>query len=140
MKNEIINGLGIVEIVVRQEYAAVLDRKEIHPVYSTFWLAYHAELAARRAIEPYFDEGENAVGTEISIRHCAMAAIGEHITIKAKVIEAVNSKIVCEILALTGSDRIIAIGKQTQVVMLQNCIDELIHQAQLRKNKDSAGW
>lgn len=128
MKKEVINGIGIFKVIVKQEHTAILDGRAIHPVYSTFWLAYHSEVAARRAIEPYFDISENAVGGAISLRHIAMAGIGENITIQAKVIEVSNAKIICEITATTP-EHIIATGTQTQIVMQQNRIDALIGEA-----------
>ncbi|GAB1429771.1 hypothetical protein MASR2M18_06030 [Ignavibacteria bacterium] len=128
MKKEVVNSIGVFEEIVRQEHTAVLDGCTIHPVYSTFWLAYHTEAASRRAIEPYFDEGENAVGAAISLRHIAMAGIGENIKIQAKVKKISGAKIICKI-TVTASERVIALGTQTQIVMPQSRIDVLIREA-----------
>lgn len=128
MQQKVQSSVGIVEIIVSTEHTAVLDGREIHPVYSTFWLAYHAELAARRAIEPYFDEGENAVGGQIDVRHIAMAAVGDTVTIRAEVTEVSGAKIVCSITACTPT-RTIATGRQVQIVMPQERIDALVREA-----------
>lgn len=128
MKQEVISGVGIVEIIVTTEHTAILDGRKMHPVYSTFWLAYHAELAARRAIEPYFDEGENAVGGQIDVRHIAMAAVGDAVTIRAEVTEVKDAKIVCSITACTPT-RTIATGRQVQIVMPQENINALVRDA-----------
>ncbi len=108
---------------------AILDGKLIHPVYSTYWLAYHSEVAARRAIEPFFESGENAVGGELYLKHLAMAAIGEQVTIVATVTEVRLPVIKCRIEAFARS-RKIAEGFQTQIVLPQERIDQLIAAAQ----------
>ena len=112
---------------------ATLDGREIHKVYSTFWLAYHAEVAARRAIEPYFDAGENAVGGEVCIRHEAMAAVGDRVRVRAVVAEVKERKIICSIEAFSQR-RKIASGHQVQIVLAQSDIDRLVNDAYGRKN------
>jgi fluoroacetyl-CoA thioesterase len=131
MKPEVKSGVGIVEVIVGEEHTAVLDGRQIHPVFSTFWLAYFAEVAARRAIEPYFESGENAIGGELSLRHTAMAAVGERVTVRAEVARVSGRKIICEITA-TASDVIIAAGSQTQIVLQQPAINALIREAYSR--------
>ncbi len=119
MKNGIEHAVGIVEITVTPEMTAILDERVIHPVYSTFWLAYHAELAARRAIEPYFDESENAVGSSISLTHKAMAGIGADIRVTARVTEVTGRHVLCTIEAwATKTNTLLAEGIQGQVVLL----------------------
>lgn len=67
---------GTVEVCVTPQMTAVLEGREIHPVCSTFWLAYYAEVAARRAIEPYLGADDDAVGSIVEIRHQRMALSG----------------------------------------------------------------
>ncbi|MCX6139616.1 MAG: hypothetical protein NTX15_02105 [Candidatus Kapabacteria bacterium] len=118
MKSDIENGLGIVDIVVLPEMTATLDDRLIHPVYSTFWLVYHAEVAARRAIEPYFDSDENAVGTSISVEHYAMAGVGAEVRITARVHTVRGRHILCMIEArATKTNTLLAEGTQGQVIM-----------------------
>ena len=135
MKPEVAQSIGVFECVVTDEMTARLDGRLIHPVYSTFWLAYHAEVAARRAIEPFFDENENAVGGDIALRHEAMCAVGETIRVEAKVIEVTSRKVVCSIEAFASTGRI-ASGLQTQVLLNQELIDKLVREAQVIKKPD----
>ncbi len=137
MKREVASGVGIVECIVAEQHTAVLDGRTMHPVYSTFWLAYHAELAARRAIEPYFEAGENAVGGQIDVRHTAMAAVGALVTVRAEVIEVSGAKIVCSITAFTP-ERTIATGRQVQIVMPQERIDALVREAEQQTGQQPA--
>lgn len=131
MKPEVRTSSAEIECDVTPDMTAVLDGRELHKVYSTFWLAWHAEVAARRALEPYFDDGENAVGGELCIRHEAMAAVGERVRIRAVVTEVSARKVVCSIEAFSQSRRI-ATGHQVQIVLAQHDIDALIDDAYKR--------
>lgn len=126
MKPGIESAVGLLEISVTQEMTAVLDHREIHPVYSTFWACHHCEVAARRAIEPYFDIGENAVGSSLSIRHKAMAAVGAELLVTAHVEQINGNRIVCRVQVLTRhSKHVLAEGTQEQVVLPDSKLKEL---------------
>ncbi len=128
MKASVNSSFGVFECVVREDMCAHLDGTPIHPVYSTFWLGYHAEVAARRAIENHFEQGENAVGGELGLRHEAMCAVGDRVRIEARVVEVRGAIIRCTIEAFSSKRRI-AIGHQTQIVMSQERIDKLVEEA-----------
>lgn len=149
MHPNVINGYAELSVIVTSAMTAQLAGKEIHPVYSTFWLTYHAECAARNAIEPYFDNGENALGGELSLRHEAMAAIGSRVRVCARVsavtqkssallvtctIEAFAEHVSTEKVRPTGAPQIlarrIASGSHVQIVLPQGVIDERVRQAQ----------
>ena len=118
VKSGLENAVGVVEITVTDEMVAKLDDRILHPVYSTFWLSYHAEVAARRAIEPFFEVEENACGTGLYIQHLQMAAVGAQVTIRATVSEVRGNRITCSIEAtITGTDRCLARGTQQQAVL-----------------------
>ncbi|CAN5433925.1 hypothetical protein BH10BAC6_BH10BAC6_08250 [soil metagenome] len=116
MRAGVENSIGVVDVIVTPEMTAQLDGREIHPVYSTFWLAYHAEVAARRAIEPFFEDDENAVGAELHIKHLAMTAIGATVQITARVASVRGPVITCAIEARVGNkNTLVAEGIQVQV-------------------------
>ena len=126
MKVGIESAEGVVEVTVTTEMVARLDDRILHPVYSTFWLGYHAEVAARRAIEPFFEEHENACGTGLSIHHKAMAAIGAHVVVRASVTQIKGNRILCHIEArIANSDIILAEGTQEQAVLSTERLAEL---------------
>ena len=131
MKPEVATARYEFETPVTEEMAATLNGRLLHPVYSTFWMAYHAEVAARLTIEPYFEEGENAVGGVVEVKHEAMAAIGDTVRISARVIEIKGRKIVCEIEVFSKSRRI-GFGKQVQITMANEEIEKLVTEAQAR--------
>lgn len=131
MKPEVATARYEFDTLVTEEMAATLNGRLLHPVYSTFWMAYHAEVAARLAIEPYFEEGENAVGGIVEVKHEAMAAIGDTVRICATVTEIKGRKIVCEIEVFSKSRRI-GTGKQVQITMANEEIEKLVAEAQAR--------
>lgn len=127
MRPNIINAQFTLSISVTEEMTAILDNQQIHPVYSTFWLVYHAELASRKAIEPYFESEDQAIGAGISVQHIAMASIGETVEITAIIKEYNGSKILSEFIAMIPKHTvIIAKGQQTQIVMKQADINKRI--------------
>lgn len=118
MRPEVATARASVQFVVTPDKTAILDNKEIHAVCSTFWLVYYAEVAARRAIEPFFQDDENAVGVMVSIKHLAMAAVGATIIVEAVVSEVRGNRIRCTISALaTNKNTLLAEGIQDQLVM-----------------------
>jgi predicted thioesterase len=133
MKEAVRSSRARVSVVVEDTMTAILDGKRIHPVFSTFWLGYYAEVAARRAIEEYFDEGENAVGGELVIRHLGMAAVGEAVEVEATVESVQMPKIVCSIEARVGAV-VVARGSQTQIVLSQGKIDGLVSEVYRRRD------
>lgn len=116
MRVEVCSSSATIYVTVTPDMAASLDGHRIHPLYSTFWLAYHAEVAARKAIEPYFEEGENAIGTGLSLEHLAMCPIGARVQITATVIEYDGKCVICAVEARTDTT-LIARGTQTQLVL-----------------------
>lgn len=125
MKSEVKDSVAIVDVIVTDDMTAQLDGKLIHRVFSTYWLCYYAEVAARRAIEPFFDDGENAIGGSVEIKHHAMAPVGANVTVMASVTEVKGKKIVCSIEA-KHSGRLIATGSQTQIVLPDTDVQSMV--------------
>jgi len=131
MKNGIITASHTFDILVTEEMLATLDGIVIHPVYSTFWLCYHVELCARKTIEPFFEDDENACGGGIDIIHKAMAPLGATVTISTRVSKLSDKTIICEFVAYHG-ETLLANGTQTQHYFPQSKIDTLISNAYKR--------
>lgn len=129
MKHGIESAVGQVLVTVTEDMTARLDGVEIHPVYSTFWACYHAEVAARRAIEPFFEPDENAVGSHVAIDHKAMVAIGATLTVTAKVVRIELNRILCTIVISSNNSIIVATGSQEQVVLSSAKLQSLVARA-----------
>lgn len=116
MRPDVVGAVAEVLFRIEPEMAAVLDGRMIHPLCSTFWLAYSAEVAARRAIEPFLEPEENAIGAELWLRHEAMAPIGAELRVQARVSQQEGNRLWCTIDVFAGAQRI-ATGRQLQVVL-----------------------
>lgn len=112
------HGESTIEFEVLPSMTATLEGKEIHAVCSTFWLVYYAEVASRRAIERFFEEGENAVGASVALTHLAMAAVGATVVLTARVTDVQGRRVRCSFAAYAkNTNTLLAEGIQDQVVM-----------------------
>jgi predicted thioesterase len=73
------------EVTVTADMTARLFEREFHPVYGTAWMVRHVEEAGRLLVEPHLGPGEDAAGYEIHLRHERPAAVGDHLTVRARV-------------------------------------------------------
>ena len=101
---------------------ASFEGKTIHRVLSTFQLVYYAELAARRMVEPYLQEGEDAAGAGICLNHVAPAKIGEVVSVTASLSKIDRRIVACGIEGRT-SGRIICSGTQTHLLIKKGSSD-----------------
>jgi fluoroacetyl-CoA thioesterase len=81
-----IGAKGSFEAVVRREdLANTFKDASLPPVLSTPVMIKFMENAALRAIRPYLDDSETAVGTEVSVRHLAATPVGRKVRAEAEV-------------------------------------------------------
>jgi fluoroacetyl-CoA thioesterase len=128
MRAEVFGHTAEVRVQVTPEMVAALDGVVVHPVCSTFWIAYYAEVAARRAIEPFFEEGENAIGAALHLEHIAMAPVGSELLVRAVVERMEGNRVWCRWEAFAAGQRI-AQGEQLQVILPHERIQALLRQA-----------
>jgi fluoroacetyl-CoA thioesterase len=72
-------------VVRREELANTFKDASFPPVLSTPVMIKFMGNAALRAIQPYLDSNETAVGTEVSVRHLAATPIGRKVRAEAEV-------------------------------------------------------
>ncbi len=84
----------------------------VHPVYSTWSMVLHMELASRKVILPYLEPHEEAVGYSVSVTHLAPTPVGATVTARARLVRIDGNQIVCAVSA--HNDRV-AIGEGTTV-------------------------
>ncbi|HEY9167366.1 MAG TPA: hotdog domain-containing protein [Candidatus Kryptonia bacterium] len=101
---------------VEKKMVAAFEGKTVHEVLSTFHLVYYAELAARRLIEPFLEEHEEAVGFEISLKHIAPTRIGETVEMIAALTKMDGKRVTCTIEARNQKGKICE-GTQTQILI-----------------------
>jgi fluoroacetyl-CoA thioesterase len=81
-----IGAKGSFEAVVRREdLANTFKDASLPPVLATPVMIKFMENAALRAIRPYLDDNETAVGTEVSVRHLAATPVGRKVRAEAEV-------------------------------------------------------
>jgi len=117
MKNGLrIGSKSVVIFKVQERMVAAFERKVVHNVFSTFLLVYYSELAARRLIEPYLEDGEEAAGFEINLKHLAPTKIGDEVMLTATLIKKHGRKLVRKLEAENSGKKICS-GTKTQVLI-----------------------
>ncbi|MBI4386997.1 MAG: thioesterase [Elusimicrobia bacterium] len=87
-----------------------------HPLYSTWAMAYHMEVAARKLLVPYLENTEEAVGAAISIRHLEPAPIGAELNIRCTLEHVRDNRVVARLEVRSGK-RKLGDGTHLQIVM-----------------------
>ncbi len=110
-------------IVVTEDMCPAFDGVVIHRCCSTWSVAHHFEVAARKVLVDYLEDDEEGIGTHVSVDHLAPCPIGCTVRVRAELTEVSDRQVVCELAAFDGA-RLVARGKQVQVVMNK---DQLKH-------------
>lgn len=92
-------------------------------VFSTPNMIMLMERAAREALRPVLEAGEESVGTEVNVQHVGGAALGSTVHGLAKVVGIDGRRISFEIEAYAG-DRLIGKGTHTRAIVLLNKLIE----------------
>jgi len=90
---------------------------KLHPVYATYWMAKHMELAGRKIILPFLEEGEEGIGSKVSVDHKASALPGMKVRITAVHIRTEGNRIYARCTAWNELGDVIGEGETEQVVL-----------------------
>lgn len=107
------------EVTVTPDMCPAFDGVVVHRVYSTWSVAHHFEIAARKVLVEFLEPHEEGVGSHVSVDHLAPCPVGGQVRVEAELVEVNRDrhiKVVCKCRAVCG-DRLLATGKQVQVVM-----------------------
>ncbi len=105
-----------VTVTVTQEMLATFEELgPVHPLYATWSMVRHMELACRKIILPFLEPGEEAVGYSINVTHLAPTEVGDQVTARARLVTVTGRKIVCAVEAFNSKEKI---GEGTQVQAL----------------------
>lgn len=96
----------------------------VHAVYSTFAIARDAEWSGRLFVLDMKEEGEEGIGTGISITHHAPALLGQEICFTATLVAVNKHEVITHFEAHEG-ERLIASGTQTQKIIKKEKLDRL---------------
>ncbi len=108
-----------ITILVTEEMCPAFDGVVVHRCCSTWSVAHQFERAARKVLVEYLEEHEEGIGSHVSVDHLAPCGVGKTVRIRAELKEVIRDRhlrVVCDMAAYDG-DRLLARGKQVQVVM-----------------------
>ncbi len=114
-----------VSAVVTEDMCPAFDGVILHRLYSTWALAHHMELAARKVLAPHLEPHEEGIGSHLSIDHLAPTPVGKTVRVVATCTELNGSKVVCDVVAYEG-ERVVGRGKQVQRVFRKEVLQTLI--------------
>jgi fluoroacetyl-CoA thioesterase len=89
----------------------------LHPVYATYQIARHFEEAGRKLLLPYLEDGEEGIGSAVSVEHHAPALPGMRVEITATLDKVEGPRLHVVARAVSDLGDLIASGQTTQVVM-----------------------
>ncbi|MHC5004046.1 MAG: thioesterase family protein [Planctomycetota bacterium] len=122
-----------VVVTVTEDMCPAFDDVVVHRVYSTWSLAHHMELAARKVLAPHLDEHEEGIGSHLSIDHLAPTPLGHRVRVVARAVELAPTRLVCAVEAhhvRTEGDRLVARGTQVQRILPKSKLSALIERAE----------
>jgi predicted thioesterase len=127
-----VGNTAVVTITVTQDMCPAFDGIVVHRVYSTWSMAHHMELAARKVLAPHLDEDEEGIGSHLSIDHIGPTPVGETVRVTAEAVELGRSTLVCSVTAYhvrPDDERIVGQGTQTQRILPRKKLKSLIARA-----------
>lgn len=117
---------------VSEDKLASFDAGLVHPVYSTFALGKDAEWTCRLFVLEMKEEGEEGIGSYLSIEHLSPAPLGSNVDFEATIVELNGNEIVCEYACKLGNN-LIAKGRQTQKIINRAKFHSLIESIQMQQ-------
>ena len=117
-----------VTALVTEEMCPAFDDVVVHRVYSTWSMAHHMELAARKVLAPHLEDHEEGIGSHLSIDHLAPTPLGHTVRAVAEAVEIDDTTVVCDICVYDGQ-RLVGRGQQTQRVLPKKVLNSLIERA-----------
>ena len=120
-----------ISVTVTEDMCPAFDGVVVHRCYSTWSVAHHMELAARKVLAEFLDDDEEGIGSHVSIDHLAPCPVGRTVTVRAALTEIVRDqsiRVICDVSAYDG-DRLLARGRQVQVVMNKEELARLIERS-----------
>src|SRR3982751_5569421 len=83
--------------------AARFESGEVHHVYSTFALARDAEWSGRLFVLEMKEEGEEGIGTGITVTHHSPALMGQEVLFTATLAEVNKNEVIVDYTAMVGN-------------------------------------
>ena len=117
-----------ITVTVTEDMCPAFDGVIVHRCYSTWSVAHHMEIAARKVLVDFLEDHEEGIGSHISIDHLAPCRVGRTVRVRAELAEVSDRRVVCNVSAYDG-DRLLASGRQVQVVMEKEALESIIERS-----------
>lgn len=122
-----------VTLTVTEDMCPAFDDIVVHRVYSTWSMAHHMELAARKLLKDHLEDDEEGIGSHLSIDHLAPVPVGHGVRVTAEAVEIGPTTLVCDTIAYhvrpDDSERIVGKGTQVQRILPRKKLEALIARA-----------
>ena len=117
-------------VTVTEDMCPAFDGIVVHRVYSTWSMAHHMELAARKVLAPHLEPHEEGIGAHLSIDHLAPTPLGHRVRVVAEAVEVDGTTLVCDVTAYhVENGQVIGRGRQVQRVLPKRKLAALIERA-----------
>lgn len=115
------------EVVVTDEMTVdFAELGRVHPVYATYTMAKHFEEAGRKVLLPHLEDGEEGLGSSVSVEHLAPSWVGDRLHVVARCAEVQGNRLICQCTATDQDGREIGRGTTGQVVLPRAVLDGLL--------------
>ncbi len=128
-------AIAEVRVVVGETMLAAFERRIVHAVYGTAAMVAHLELAGRKIILPYLEEGEEGVGYAIAVTHLAPTLPGMAVVAWAWFREQRGRQIICDVTAFNEFERI-GEGSFTQAIVRRASLDARLAKLRAKRNRE----
>ncbi len=133
-----VGNVGELTWTVDPTMTITLGGMERATIFSTPNMIMLMERAAREALRPYLDDGEESVGVEVQVEHTGAAPLGAIVHGAARVTRIDERKIDFEILAFCGDKEIGRGTHRRAVIQLQRFLEKLDRDRTARKESSGA--
>ena len=108
----------------------------LHPVYATYWMAKHFEEAGRKVILPFLEEGEEGVGSAVTVHHIAPALPGMRVEVIAVHDRTDGNRVHTRCRALSELEDLIGEGSTEQAILPTRLLSERFEDLRRRLSSD----
>ena len=121
---------AVLDVVVTPELTVHFEELgSVHPVYSTYNMAKHFEEAGRKLLLRHLDDGEDGLGSALTVEHLAPSWVGDRLRIEARCTEVAGNRLTCACTATDDDGREVGRGSTVQVVLPRDRLDALLDPA-----------
>lgn len=116
------------ELVVTPEMTVDFEQDDpklgaLHPVYATYWMAKHMELASRKIILPYLEDDEEGIGFRVEVTHLASALPGMGVKVEARFRETAKNRVHVDCSVYSELGDLIGEGSTVQVILKKDRLE-----------------